>query len=137
LENEAKGCIFANLNGNSEMEISGIITQILAEQTGTSARGEWTKQDFIIETKEQFPKKVCISNWGGKADLKTAGIGAEVTCHVNVESREFNGKWYTDIKVWKMDMGAQPQGQQNKAAEGIPLPPPPAFDADEADDLPF
>lgn len=121
------------------MEISGKIIEILPEQTGTSARGEWSRQDFIIETNDQYPKKVCISNWGKKADLNAAPVGTDVTCHINIESREFNSRWYTDVKVWKMDITGQSGGTAPQtgdapfpSADNIP------FDSEEGDEeLPF
>lgn len=121
------------------MEVSGKIIQILPEQTGTSARGEWSRQDFIIETNEQYPKKICISNWGKKADLGAAPVGTEVTCHINIESREFNNRWYTDVKVWKMEIASAGSAS---AAPGGDAPFPSAdnmpFDAEEGDEeLPF
>ncbi len=126
------------------MEISGKIIQILPEQKGTSARGEWTRQDFVIETNEQYPKKVCISNLSNKVNLAGAGIGAEVTCHINIESREFNARWYTDVKVWKMDMGASTGGGYTNAAPrsgsdaGFPPASAQSFAKEESnDDLPF
>ncbi|MCT4636334.1 MAG: DUF3127 domain-containing protein [Bacteroidales bacterium] len=126
------------------MEITGKLYQKLAEQSGTSARGEWRKQDFIIETEEQYPKKVCISNWNNKVDLDSVAEGTTVTASINIESREFNGRWYTDVKVWRMSVNGQ---------GGTPPPPdmpdfsqmndaPPANNnadqfAPQDDDLPF
>jgi len=118
------------------MEITGKIIQILPEQTGSSARGEWSRQDFVIETNEQYPKKVCISNWGKKADLAATPIGTEVTCHINIESREYNSRWYTDVKVWKMEImntGSAPAGDVPfPSADNMP------FDSEDGDEeLPF
>lgn len=88
------------------MEIKGKFLELLEPKTGQSSRGNWKKQDFIIETEDQFPKKVCISNWNDKVDLTALSPGAEITAHVNVESREYNGNWYTDIKIWKLETGS-------------------------------
>ncbi len=101
------------------MDITGKIIQILPASSGSSARGEWSRQDFIIETQEQFPKKVCISNWNKKVDLNAFGIGASVTADINIESREYNGKWYTDVRVWRMQGAGQ--GGAN-AADNLPAP---------------
>jgi len=51
------------------LELSGKIIQLLAEQTGTGKNGQWLRQDFIIETQEQYPRKVCFSAWGDKVSL--------------------------------------------------------------------
>lgn len=85
------------------MEIKGKFLELLEAKTGESQRGSWKKQDFIIETDDQFPKKVCISNWNDKVDLSGITTGTILTAHINVESREYNGNWYTDVKVWKME----------------------------------
>jgi hypothetical protein len=47
-------------------ELTGKVLQVLPEQTGTGRNGQWSRQDFIVETQEQFPKKVCFSAWGDK-----------------------------------------------------------------------
>ena len=89
------------------LEISGKIVKILAEQSGTGKNGVWKKQDFVIETAEQFPKKVCISAWGDKVDqLQSLSEGEEVRVAINVESREYNDRWYTDVKAWKIETGS-------------------------------
>ncbi|MFP4059308.1 MAG: DUF3127 domain-containing protein [bacterium] len=121
------------------MEISGKIIQILPVQSGKSARGEWKKQEFIIETEEQFPRKVCLVNWGDKINLDDFSENESITASVNIESREYNGRWYTDIKVWKMDKAA---ANQNMPGDHPPPPPPPEnFDEGDEnnipDDLPF
>ncbi len=116
------------------MDITGRIIQILPASSGNSARGEWSRQDFIIETQEQFPKKVCISNWNKKVDLNAFGIGAAVTADINIESREYNGKWYTDVRVWRMQAAGQGGAPSN---EPMPVPDITFTQSDEDDGLPF
>ena len=89
------------------MEIKGKIVEILQAATGTSARGEWKRQDFIIETQEQYPKKVCVQNFNSKVNLEQMGVGTTVNASINIESREYNGKWYTSVNVWKMEAVGQ------------------------------
>lgn len=85
------------------MEIQGIVVQILPPVKGTSARGEWTKQEVILEQKGEFGRKVCVSFWGDKAlDAAALKEGENINVSVNIESREYNGRWYTEIRVWKM-----------------------------------
>jgi hypothetical protein len=93
-----------------EIQIEGKILEKLPVESGTSARGEWKKQNFIIETVEQFPRKICIAAWTNSIPvLDTFQIGEMVSVSVNIESREFNGKWYTDIRAWRIDRpGQQP-----------------------------
>ncbi len=122
------------------MEITGKIVQILEPLSGTSARGEWKRQDFIIETQDQYPKKVCLANWNNKVDLEQMGVGSQVTASINIESREYNGRWYTDVKVWKMEFAGQNQGQplQNNAENSMPPPPvAPSIEESGDDDMPF
>jgi hypothetical protein len=84
------------------MDITGKIIQILPEVTGEGKNGPWKKQEFIIETQEQYPKKVCISSWNDKAGLSSFSENDLVTVSINIESREYNGRWYTDVRAWRM-----------------------------------
>lgn len=119
------------------MELSGKVVNILPLQSGKSQRGEWRKQDFILETQDQYPKTVCVSLWGDKIDEATLSEGDQVNVHINIESREYNGRWYTDVKAWRIDkQAAQGPGpadyapQENIVPPSAPLP-------DDEDDLPF
>ncbi|MFT4733417.1 MAG: hypothetical protein ACI9DJ_001601 [Algoriphagus sp.] len=85
------------------MEISGNIIQILALQTGEGKNGQWKKQEFIIETEGTYPKKVCVAMWGDKINESLIKVGSSVTASVEVESREYNGRWYTDVKSWRLE----------------------------------
>jgi hypothetical protein len=120
------------------MEISGKIIQVLPEETGEGRNGPWKKQSFILETQEQFPKKVCITVWGDKVDLKSFGPNEQVTASINIESREYNNRWYTDVKAWRLvKEQAEPAGQPDYRD----VPPdntiPPETGGDDIDDLPF
>ena len=85
-------------------DTEGKLFSMMPEQTGTGKNGVWSKRDFVIETTDQYPKKLCFSAWGDKGDiLKTLDTGAKVKVTFIPESREFNGKWYTDLKVWKIE----------------------------------
>jgi hypothetical protein len=81
------------------MNISGKVYQILPEARGEGKNGPWSRQDFVIETDDQFPKKVCISVWNNKIKLSELKQGDKVDIEISVESREYNGKWYTDVKA--------------------------------------
>jgi len=86
------------------MLLTAKLTQLLPIQTGTGKNGEWEKQDIIVETNEQYPKKVCISTWGDKINKGQFQIGNLLKIEFDIESREFNHKWYTDIKAWKIEV---------------------------------
>jgi len=96
------------------LEIEGIVFKILPEQTGEGRNGRWVKQDFIIETQEQFPKKICFSAWGDRTDtLKLLKEREKVKVSFAPESREFNEKWYTDLRAWRIEREGQGSGAQN------------------------
>ncbi len=96
------------------LEITGKIIKILPEQRGQGKNGEWVKQEFVIETMDQYPKKACFSAWGDKtANIKQLLQGDEVTVSFNIESREYNERWYTDLRAWKIVKGTQPASDQN------------------------
>src|SRR3954466_13084346 len=84
------------------MDISGKIIQFLQLQSGQGKNGTWKKQEFILETGDNYPKKVCIAVWGDKIDMGSFKTGDLVDVSFDVESREYNGRWYTDVKAWKM-----------------------------------
>ena len=116
------------------LEVQGTVFKILKEIGGESQRGSWQKQEFVIETKDQYPKKICFSAWGDKVDIvKTLKEGETITVSFNPESREYNDRWYTDLRAWKID----------KSGSGTPAKdaPPPFSEDDipppEEEDLPF
>ncbi|MDI6401520.1 DUF3127 domain-containing protein [Balneolaceae bacterium ANBcel3] len=121
----------------NELSLSGKVIQVLQEQSGESRNGTWRKRDFILETGGQYPKKVCITQWGDKIDQEPVAVDEDVVVSINIESREYNGRWYTDVKAWRIN--------KESGSDGPPAPPPPTppadggFDplADEDDDLPF
>ena len=114
------------------MELSGKLIDRFEPISGQSARGEWRKREFLIETSEQYPKRICISAWGDKVDeLGFFKIGEKITCHINLESREHNGRYFTEVKCWKFEKDESIE----EAAEHEHGNPQPLLT--EADDLPF
>jgi len=97
----------------NELKVSGKILNILPMQSGTSHQGNgWKKQDVIIETDGDYPKKICVSFWNDKIS-DSFSVGQPLTAHINIESREYNGKWYTDVKAWKYDGMVQQEQSDN------------------------
>jgi hypothetical protein len=84
------------------MQITGKIIIILPLQSGKGKNGDWKKQEFILETNDQYPKKILFSVWGNKIDSDQLVIGNIVQVDFDIESREYNSKWYTEAKVWKI-----------------------------------
>ncbi len=125
------------------LEVTGQIIKLLPEQSGQSQRGPWKKQDMVIETNEQYPKKVAITCWGEKVDeIQSLTPGTTVKVAINIESREYNERWYTDIKAWKIEtQTGQPSDNTNTASFNSINEEAPAdtvFTSDETEgDLPF
>ena len=69
------------------MELKGKVTQLLPLQSGMGKKGPWKKQEFIVETQSQYPKKVCLSIWGDKIDQFGVAVGDQVNVAVDLESR--------------------------------------------------
>lgn len=115
-------------------EISGVVYKIQEAQTGTGKKGDWTKQLFVIETKDQYPKKIAFTAWNDKCDL-IPKPGTEVTVHYNPESREYSDKWYTDLSVWKIDVVGELPKKAVPNKDKAPVKT--VIRAEEEDDLPF
>ena len=88
------------------LELEGRIVHKLNVQSGTSARGAWSKQEFILEYQEgNFPSQVCLNVWGEDKvrELDKYQIGDKVKVSFNLSAREYNGRWYNDIRVWRIE----------------------------------
>ena len=119
------------------MDISGKIVQFLPAQTGQGKNGPWKKQEFILETGDTYPKKICIAVWGDKIDLSSFKPGDTVDVSFDVESREYNGRWYTDVKAWKVSGKQQSGGQQTGSSFSSAPFSGNTMNAGTDDDLPF
>ncbi|MCI9285310.1 MAG: DUF3127 domain-containing protein [Muribaculaceae bacterium] len=98
------------------MEITGKIIVALPEVGGTSAKGNaWKKRDYVLETQETYPKKVAFNFFGDRVDQFPLEVGQMVKISFDIDSREYNGRWYVDIRAWK----AEPA---DAAAPGAPAP---------------
>lgn len=105
---------FKNLN-NKTMELTGKVIEILPVETGKGKNNkEWEKRSFVIETLDKYPNKVCFSLWGDKVGVIDGEMGAEVVVHYDASSREYKGRWYTELKCWKLDIAGL--GDEEKAA---------------------
>lgn len=113
---------------NNTLRIKGKFIKALNLMQGTGKTGnEWKKQDFIIETDGDYPKQVAFSVFNDKVDEVNAfAAGDKLTVFFNPESREYNGKCYTDLRAWKIVVGYG-KTQTQTASTGDDL----------TDDLPF
>ena len=133
------------------MEIIGKVVRLGTLTEGMSARGPWRKQELIIETEEQYPRTVCLICWTNQIEeIQKFAPGQTIKAQIEISSREFNGKWYTDVRVWRFDPvgatapAAAPAEQLAQQPSMHQTPPaaaptteyfPPAEDS--VDDLPF
>ncbi len=115
------------------MQLTAKLIQILPLQTGTGRNGEWKKQDIIVETDGQYPKKICISVWGDKINADHLKVGNKLKVDFDVESREYNSRWYTDVKAWKVEV----VGGSGNSSDEIPLPNEEPISGGREDDIPF
>ena len=116
------------------LEITGKVLDILPEQSGTSRNGDWRKQEFILEIPGQYPKQVCVVQWGENIDKFAITAGETLTAHIDLQSREYNGRWYTDVKAWKVERPSEVTTAPPDT-EGEPWPD--SSSAEEDDGLPF
>ena len=129
------------------LEIEGTLRQKLTPQRGTSARGEWTKQEFILEFPDgNYTSQACFTAFGQDkvAELDKYQVGDKVKVSFNLRSREFNGRWYNDLQIWKVAPAAAAQGapvqstpvQSAPAGGYAPAPQAPSAPAPSIDDMP-
>ena len=132
------------------MDISGKLSLHLPTQTGEGKNGTWQKSGFIVETSnEKYPKKVFFTTWGDTiAQSQSFQVGEDVKVSFDVESREYQGKWYSDIKAWKVERttggttnsapSEQQTTQNNSSANQAPnISTSESFNVTQDDDLPF
>jgi len=92
------------------LELEGTISQKLGVQSGTSARGQWAKQEFILEFPDgNFTSQACFTAWGQDKvqELAKYQVGDKVKVSFNLKSREFNGRWYNDLQIWRLAPAGQ------------------------------
>lgn len=133
------------------MEIQGKVVRLGNLTEGTSPRGAWRKQELIIETLEQYPKHVCMVCWGDRvSEAQNFTPGQIIKAQISIESREFNGKWYTDVRPFRFEIDMPQQPTQTMQQQFMPqnptqnfeqtqshIPVTEYFTSDNGDDLPF
>jgi len=86
------------------MELSGKVFKVLPVESGEGKNGTWKKQMIVIETDGgKYPKKVAVVFWSDLVNNDSFVEGRDISVEFDVESREFNGKWYTDVKAWRIN----------------------------------
>ena len=126
------------------LELEGKIKTKLPAQGGTSARGTWTRQDFVVEYQDgNYPSEACFSAWGQERvdELARFKEGDAVKVSFNVRAREYGGRWYNDLRVWRLAAAGAPQAQAAPQAAPQPAAQPqaPAYQAPAPtiDDMPI
>ena len=115
------------------MQFTAKLLQLLPLQSGTGKNGQWKKQDIIVETETTYPKKICVSIWGDKIDASQLQPGNQLKIDFDVESREYNGRWYTDVKAWKIEVAVSSSPADSEKVTGNMGP----ENTSNDDDLPF
>lgn len=129
------------------MEVKGKIIQKFDLQSGTSKAGNpWKKQNYLLETLDNFPRKIYFDFFGDRADQYPLNVGDMITLSFDIECREYQGRYYTDIRGWKAEkIDATVTAAPDTAAQATTMAPsgpvPPVadtnFEQSEPDDLPF
>ena len=96
-----------------ELKIDVLVTNVFDVREGQTERGSWKSRDFMAETDERYPHKLYFEIFGAdKVDKFPVKIGCKYTVYFDIDSQPFNGKYYTHLRVWKIEpIGAQ-QAQQ-------------------------
>lgn len=130
------------------MELTGKVIAVLPLQSGISNKNgnEWKKQEYVIQTvNESFPHHLCFNLWGDRIDQFKIQENELITVSFDIDAREYNGRWYNDIRAWKIERATETTTAPMQAAAV-----PPAFPSAEPvapqglgqtesadDDLPF
>lgn len=133
------------------MEIQGKVIAVLPERSGVSARGEWKSQTYVIETQEQYPKKMAFDVFGADR-IASFGIhsGEVINVSFDIDAHEYQGRYFNQIRAWavsKVSQQAAAQAPAGVAQPSAPYTPPaqpqqpqsaaPSSDTQSSDDLPF
>ena len=123
------------------MELAGRVIAVLEPKGGTSRNGnEWKVQEYVIETHDQYPRRMCFDVFGDdKIKQFNIQVGEELNVSFDIDAREWQGRWFNSIRAWKVERVSAGAPM----APGAPVPPPapsatPEFTLGDAkDDLPF
>ena len=101
------------------MEIQGKVIAVLPERSGVSARGEWKSQTYVIETQEQYPKKMAFDVFGADR-LAQFNIhsGEVINVSFDIDAHEYQGRWFNSIRVWNVTKVSQQAAEQGGGFSG-------------------
>lgn len=140
------------------MELQGKVIAEMPERSGVSARGEWKVKEYVIETHDQYPRKMVFSVFGeDRLQRFNVQVGQEVLVSFDIDAHEYNGRWFNSIRAFDVrqvdpatygvqgapvppvsgnDAATQQAAPQQGGAQA-PFPPQSETAEDNADDLPF
>ena len=131
------------------MDFEGVVFKIQPATSGESARGHWERQEVIfdLKTQSQYPRRVCVTFFNKPDEVARLVEGQEYVVSFDLESREYNGRWYTDVRAWRVqgklqEAAAAPDNVTTPAPAAAPMPTAepayaPQAAVEPADDLPF
>ncbi len=129
------------------MEFEGKVLQIFPARSGVSKAGNaWTSQDvlFEVQTQSQYPRRTLVNFFNKEDEVKRLTEGTLYTVSIDIDAREYNGRWYNDVRAWRVQPKQPVQPQPAPAADMAPMPTEQDFAVDsasnasaEVDDLPF
>ena len=108
------------------LELECKILEKLTVQTGTSSRGQWVKQDFVVEYQDgQYAEKACLQVFGADRvkELENYQVGDKVKVSLKIQAREYRDKWYNDIRVWKISRISDGSGDTGYMSSRSPYSP--------------
>ena len=121
------------------LELEGTLRQKLGVQSGNSNRGAWAKQEFVLEYPDgNFTAQACFVAWGSEKvqELEKYQVNDRIKVSFNLKSREYNGRWYNDLQIWRLAPAGQGAPAAAPAAQAAPVAPQPAAPAYQAPPAP-
>ena len=101
------------------MEIQGKIIVVLPERSGVSQRGnQWRSISYVLETQEQYPKKLAFDVTNDKIDQLNIQLGEILTVQFDINAREYNGRWFNSVNAWNVIRQAQQAPAQGGGFSG-------------------
>lgn len=121
-----------------KMEFEGVVFKKLPAVQGESARGKWVRQDVVFEVPGEFTRKTVVTFFNKEDEVASLQEGATYLVSINIDAREYNGRWFNDIRAWRIQPKQvetpqmAPQDEYAVPASAPAMPP-----IDEVDDMPF
>ena len=127
------------------MELQGRVIAVLEPRGGISKNGnEWKVQEYVIETHDQYPRRMCFDVFGAdKIQQFNIQVGEELNVSFDIDAREWQGRWFNSIRAWKVERVSADAAQMPPVTppfppvNAAPSAPVDCSATDDKDDLPF